>query len=84
AAGFVRVVDERTLSFPDYSGNNHFNTLGNILLNPKAGLLFPDFDNGDMLYITGGAEIIWDGDDRYVRMTIEDIIHIEGSLPLAL
>ncbi|VAV89996.1 probable iron-sulfur binding protein YPO1417 [hydrothermal vent metagenome] len=84
AAGFVRVVDEQTLSFPDYSGNNHFNTLGNILLNPVAGLLFPDFETGDMLYITGGAGIIWDGDDRHVRITIENVIRVERSLPLTL
>jgi len=83
-AGFVQVVNDRTLSFPDYSGNNHFNTLGNILLNPVAGLLFPDFETGDVLYITGGAEIIWDGDDRHVRITIKKVIRVERSLPLTL
>ena len=42
--GFVRVEDERTLTFPDFAGNNHFNTIGNIFLNPWAGLLFVDFE----------------------------------------
>ncbi|NOX42903.1 MAG: hypothetical protein GXP19_04100, partial [Gammaproteobacteria bacterium] len=36
--GFIRVEDEHTLTIPDYLGNFHFNTLGNFLVNPKAGL----------------------------------------------
>ena len=88
--GFVQVVDDRTLIFPDFSGNFHFNTLGNIALNPKAGLMFPDFETGDMIYLTGAAETIWDGDElgafdgaeRLVRITVEEIIRVEGSLPL--
>src|SRR5215204_5743775 len=39
-AGFVKVLDDRTLIFPDYSGNMMFQTLGNLQLNPKCGLLF--------------------------------------------
>lgn len=57
--GFVRVLDDSNLEFPDYSGNNHFSTLGNISLNGKAGLTFIDFDNGDVYYLTGDAEINW-------------------------
>ncbi len=59
--GFVRIDDCQTLTIPDFSGNNHFNTLGNIELNPAAGLLFIDFEKGDLLYLTGRAEIIWSG-----------------------
>ena len=62
--GFVRIDDDKTLTFPDFSGNYHFNTLGNILLNPRAGLLFIDFEKGDLLYLTCTAEIIWDSDER--------------------
>ena len=88
--GFVRVVDERTIIFPDYAGNFHFNTLGNILLYPKAGLLFPDFETGDLLYLTGAAEIVWEGQEleafegaeQLVRITIDQVIRVEGSLPL--
>jgi ferredoxin-NADP reductase len=88
--GFVRVVDERTLVFPDFSGNYHFNTLGNIALYPKAGLLFPDFTTGDLLYITGAAEIVWEGEDleafegaeQLVRITVDEVIRVEESLPL--
>src|SRR5262249_11419821 len=57
--GFVRVLDERTLLFPDYAGNNMFNSLGNISVNPRVGLLFPDFNTGRALQLPGKAEILW-------------------------
>jgi uncharacterized protein len=65
--GFVDVDDDRTLIIPDFSGNKHFNTFGNLELNPRAGLLFIDFDQGHLLYLTGEAKVIWQGDevDRY-------------------
>ena len=60
--GFVRIeADRRTLLIPDFSGNQQFNTLGNLLLDPRAGLLFPDFATGALLLLTGEAEIVWDG-----------------------
>lgn len=88
--GFVRVEDDRTFVFPDFSGNLHFNTVGNILLNPKAGFLFVDFDSGDLVYATGQAEIVWDreeiaayaGAERLIRFRAEKVIRVEGSLPL--
>ncbi len=60
APGFVRVVSETRLSFPDYAGNNMFNTLGNIAVNPAVGLLFVDFESGTTLQITGRASVDWD------------------------
>ena len=88
--GFVLVEDDTRLVFPDFAGNKHFNTLGNIALNPRVGLLFPDFHSGDLLYLTGRAEIIWDGPDRdafegaerLIRCDVESVIRVEGSLPL--
>ncbi|WP_368518561.1 pyridoxamine 5'-phosphate oxidase family protein [Rhizobium sp.] len=59
-AGFVRVGDDGALTIPDFDGNLFFATLGNILLNGKAGLLFVDFNTGDMLQMTGKAEVIFD------------------------
>ena len=59
----MRVDDNSTLVFPDFTGNFHFNTLGNLLLNPRAGLLFINFKRGDLLYLTGTAEVIWDSDE---------------------
>ena len=79
--GFVRVKGDR-LSIPDFAGNLHFNTLGNFVLNPRAGLLFADFASGDLLQLTGrvvldfnasevrffqGAERLWHFDvERWV------------------
>ncbi|MDP3906710.1 pyridoxamine 5'-phosphate oxidase family protein [Novosphingobium sp.] len=55
--GFVRINPDGSLTIPDFAGNLHFNTLGNFLLNPKAGLVFPDFETGDMLHLSGDAEV---------------------------
>ena len=88
--GFVRVDDDLTLTIPDFVGNFHFNTLGNLALNPHAGLLFIDFDRGHLLYLTGTAEIIWQGDEiksfagaeRLLRFHLAAGDRVEGSLPL--
>lgn len=88
--GFVRVDGDRRLTYPDFVGNNHFNTLGNLLLNPHAGLLFIDFDSGDLLYLTCTAEIIWnseegqafDGAERLVSFTLDRGLMIEQALPI--
>jgi predicted pyridoxine 5'-phosphate oxidase superfamily flavin-nucleotide-binding protein len=58
--GFVHVVDDHTLVVPDYLGNFFFNTLGNLLLAPRAGLLFIDYDNGDLLYLAATVRIVLD------------------------
>ena len=49
--GFVRVGADGVLTIPDFSGNRFFNTLGNLIANPKAGLLFVDFETGDLLQL---------------------------------
>ena len=59
--GFVRVDDDGTLTIPDFVGNFLFNTLGNLLLNPRAGVVIADFASGDMLFLSGTTEIVWDG-----------------------
>ena len=88
--GFVRIEDDRTLTFPDFVGNNHFNTIGNIILNPRAGLLFIDFKDGDLLYLTCKAEVIWDseekrafvGAERLVRLKVDDGLLVENAVPI--
>ena len=49
--GFVQLSGEGTLTVPDFMGNAFFNTLGNIAVHPRAGLLFIDFETGDLLQI---------------------------------
>lgn len=58
--GFVRVAGSRRLAIPDYAGNNLFNTLGNIVANPRVGLLFIGFESGRTLQLSGRATIDWD------------------------
>ena len=54
--------DDRTLLVPDFTGNFLFMTLGNLELDPRAGVLFIDFVTGDLLTLTGRAEVVWDGE----------------------
>ena len=60
--GFVRVLTNdasgTTLVFPEYSGNRFYQTLGNLQITPRAGIVFPDFETQDVLYVTGTTEII--------------------------
>ncbi|PMZ88940.1 MULTISPECIES: pyridoxamine 5'-phosphate oxidase family protein [unclassified Pseudomonas] len=79
--GFVRVEGNR-LTIPDYAGNLHFNTLGNLLVNPVAGLLFIDFTTGDVLQVSGRTEVILDsplisafeGAERLWTLDIEQVV----------
>ena len=54
-SGFVRVEDDQTLWWPDYQGNNMFNSLGNLAVDTIAALLFIDFTTGRTLHLTGRA-----------------------------
>ena len=60
--GFVRVVSNEAsgavICYPEYSGNRLYQTLGNLRVNPVAGICVPDFDTGDVLYLTGETEIL--------------------------
>lgn len=89
-AGFVKVESPTRLVFPDYAGNNHFNTIGNLLVDPRVALLFVDFETGDLLQITGRASIDWDspavaehaGAQRLIIIDIEEIVELSDVLPL--
>lgn len=88
--GFVQVVDAATLMFPDYAGNNMFQTLGNLSVNPNAGLLLIDFEQGQTLQLSGQAKIVWDaeqlkhfaGAQRLIEFSIEQIRETQHATPL--
>jgi len=58
--GFVRVLDQHTLAFPVYDGNGMFLTTGNLVANPRVGLLFIDWATGTRLRLSGHASIDMD------------------------
>ena len=88
--GFVRVLDERRLRIPDYAGNNMFQTLGNIAVDQRVGLLFVDFERGTTLQLSGRARILWEpadyadlkGANRAVEVEIDHVVEITGQGPL--
>ncbi|WP_109480486.1 pyridoxamine 5'-phosphate oxidase family protein [Paraburkholderia sp. C35] len=89
-AGFVRIGDDGRLSIPDFAGNLFFATLGNFLVNPRAGLVFADFETGDLLQLTGEATVDLDspeiaafqGAERLWHFTPRRIVYRQGALPL--
>lgn len=58
--GFVRVVDERTLIFPNYDGNGMYLSMGNAVINPAVGLLFIDFERQRRMRVDGVASVLPD------------------------
>ena len=58
--GFIEILDNDIIRVPDYLGNSMFSTLGNIYENPKAALLFIDYNKGETLQLSGTAELQFD------------------------
>ena len=93
--GFLRLEDDDAsgdlhLTLPDYQGNFFFNTLGNLLAWPRAGLLVPDFDDGSLLHLAVDATIdddpaavaAFEGAQRLVRLRVREAVWRPGALPL--
>jgi len=76
--GFVRVLDPNTIAWPDYDGNGQFRSLGNLLANPRVGLLFIDWQRPTRMRVNGVALAsaedpllpTWEGAQLVVRMKI--------------
>jgi hypothetical protein len=93
APGFVHletVAGAHVLVIPDYSGNYFFNTLGNLALHPRAGVLFVNFVDGTLLLLTGSTEIILEGPEverepaaeRVLRLRVSEGRLLESALDL--
>ena len=87
--GFVQVAMDGSLQIPDYPGNNFFNTIGNLIRDPRVGLLFVSFETGSLLQIAGRARIDWNAagsDDpqarRMIRVAIDRVVERQGALSL--
>lgn len=87
--GFVSGEPER-ISWPDYFGNSMYMTLGNLELDPRAGLLFIDFENGHSLHLSGTATLDWDearaaewpGAQRIVDLAIDHVVQLDHRVAL--
>ena len=91
--GFIHLDDapdgQLLLTLPDYAGNQFFMTLGNLSVNPAAGLLFVDYEDGGLLHLSADAEIVWDGAalaafpgaQRLVRLRVRGGVWRGGVLP---
>src|SRR5437762_13801314 len=55
--GFVRVIDEHTVAFPNFDGNGMYRSMGNGLVNPAVGMLFIDFERGHRMRLNGNPTI---------------------------
>jgi len=89
APGFCRFDSEGSFVFPDYRGNFFFNTLGNLVTDPRAGLCFFGPQNGDLLQLSGRMQIAWQppddapvGAERMWRFVIEHWVFRPAALPL--
>eukprot|EP00978_Attheya_sp_CCMP212_P017873 scaffold48141_cov49-Attheya_sp.AAC.1 len=91
ASGFIKVEGSNKLLLPDYSGNNHYNTIGNLMMDSRMGITIPLFEHGGMIQLSGRAVVDWDaaaaakflGAERVIEFTIDEIVELPpGSLPI--
>jgi uncharacterized protein len=80
--GFVVSPSDRTLRFPDYVGNSLFNTLGNLEIDARVGILLPDFGSGVALAITGTASVSYEDQGRARWTTVTVQLWTEIRLPV--
>jgi len=90
-SGFIAIGENGVLTIPDFAGNHFFATLGNILLNKRAGLTFINFVDGTILQMTGKAEILpaddnkieaYKGAERFWCFCPERIMRRQFALPM--
>lgn len=89
--GFCRVTESGAqIVLPDFSGNRIFSSLGNIVSDGVAGLVFLDFVSGDMLHVTGAAKILLGAESQAVMpranvivvVDVDEFVLVHGGFPL--
>jgi predicted pyridoxine 5'-phosphate oxidase superfamily flavin-nucleotide-binding protein len=88
--GFVTVVDDTHLSWPEYAGNGMYMSLGNLLSEPRCALVFPDWSAGRTLHLRGRALVDWDAQRAasipqaqcVVDFAVEEVVEIADGMPL--
>ncbi|MFI2608017.1 pyridoxamine 5'-phosphate oxidase family protein [Kitasatospora sp. NPDC018619] len=88
--GFLEAVAPDRLRWPEYPGNSMFLTLGNLELDPRAGLLLPDWETGGALLVTGEARIDWTEEarrgvpdaERMVELVVTGVLELADATPL--
>ncbi len=79
--GFVRVLSPNELAWPDYDGNGQFRSLGNLLVNPHAGLLFVNWKQPRRMRVNGTVRVVeddpllgtWPGAQLVVRLAVAQV-----------
>jgi ferredoxin-NADP reductase len=87
--GFVRILSDTEIVYPEYSGNRLYQTLGNLEVNPKVGMVFPDYETGEVVYLTGTAEILvredaaklLPGSNLALKITVSEVRLVKDGLP---
>ena len=87
-AGFVRILSDNEIVYPEYSGNRLYQSLGNLQINPRIGITFPNYETGNVLYITGTTQILTlsdaakllPGSNLAVKIKIEEARFVEQGL----
>ncbi|WP_137226073.1 pyridoxamine 5'-phosphate oxidase family protein [Shewanella sp. MEBiC00475] len=83
-AGFVSINEQGQLLVNDYVGNGFFNTLGNLLENPIASLLFCDWQQGHALHITVSSQIMWQDIEQIGSAELANTTDIQSKNAVAL
>ncbi|MEM7407210.1 MAG: pyridoxamine 5'-phosphate oxidase family protein [Pseudomonadota bacterium] len=83
--GLLEVESERRVAFLDFPGNNFFNTIGNLSVDPRVGLLVVDFESGGLLHMAGRAMVQWLAQDdgrsqRRVTIDLEQVVWRPAAL----
>jgi len=81
--GFVTILDEATLAFPNYDGNGMYLSMGNVTQTGRVGLLFVDFERQRRMRVDGIAELVFEHDvmERYPECQFVVLVRATAIYP---